>query len=264
MICSRRYLHKMLKLLKYDLKRNLNTFASLFALLIILQGIVTIVGDVRKWDDVFIVFFSMMLYTLTGTMLGIMSVNTYRKNIKSYSRRLVPKRPILHVISSLILGLAAEFVLLIIMVIHVLIYYSYFGDLHRVFNSISISFSAGLSIGIQFILLFTFLYCAIVLSTTIAASMKAKVGVWVGIGAFFVIQLILYKAETMILSALGLDSDSPFLFIRESEVVGTTTRAVFTINGQLSGSLASVIIEFFFIAGMLYATSWLLRHKEQV
>ncbi|MBP1904567.1 uncharacterized membrane protein YidH (DUF202 family) [Paenibacillus turicensis] len=254
----------MLKLLKYDLKRNLNTFASLFALLIILQGAVTIIGNTRHWDDVIIVFLILMLYALTGAMLGIMSVNTYRKNIKSYSRRLVPKRPIWHVISSLILGLAAEFVLLIIMLVHTLIYLSYVGDLNRVFNSISISFSGGVSIVVQFVLFFTFMYCAIVLSTTIAASIKGKVGVWVGIGSYFVIQIILWKVETMILSVLGFDSDSPFLFIRESEVVGTTSRAVFSINGQLSGSVASVIIEFFFIACMLYATSWLLRHKEQV
>lgn len=254
----------MLKLLKYDLKRNLNTFASLFALLIILQGAVTILGNTRHWDDVTIIVFIIMLYSLTVLMLGVMSVNTYRKNIKSYSRRLVPKRPIWHVISSLILGLSAELVLLIIMFTHALIYYSYVGNLSRVINSISLSFWGGVWIGVQFILFFTFMYCAIVLSTTIAASIKTKVGVWVGIGSFFVIQFILFKLEMMILSALGLDNDPLFLLKRESEQVGTATGVVFTVNGQFSGGLTSIIIECIFLAGMLYATSWLLRHKEQV
>jgi hypothetical protein len=255
----------MLKLLKYDLKRNLNTFASLFALLIILQGAVTIIGKTRQWDDVVIVFLIMMLYALTGAMLGIMSVNTYRKNIKSYSRRLVPKRPIWHVISSMVLGLAAEFLLLLIMVIHVLAYYSYVGSLSRVFSSISISFWGGVSIAMQFVLFFVFLYCAIVLSTTIAASIKAKVGVWVGIGAFFVIQGLLWKIETVILSALGLANDSPFLFVTETQRISITNdAAVFTFNNQFGAGWTAFIIDLIFIAGMLYATSWLLRHKEQV
>lgn len=255
----------MLKLLKYDLKRNLNTFASLFVLLIILQGAVTIIGKVRQWEDVVIIFLIMMFYSLTAAMLGIMSVNTYRKNIKSYSRRLVPKRPIWHVISSLVLGISAEFVLLIIMFIHVLIYFSYVGSLNQVFNSISISFSGGVSIGMQFILVFTFMYCAIVLSTTIAASFKTKVGVWVGIAIFFVIQGILYKVETMIISAFGLSNELPLLFEAGGNHMGTSKGvSVLTIDGQFSSGWASFIIESIFIAGMLYATSWMLRHKEQV
>lgn len=259
----------MLKLLKYDLKRNLNTFASLFVLLIILQGTITILGNTRHWDPVIIVFLIMMLYSLTGTMLGIMSVNTYNKNIKSYSRRLVPKRPIWHVISSMVLGLAAQFILIILMIIHVLIYYAYVDDLGKIFSSISISFWSAFSIIIQFVLFFIFLYCAIVLSATITASIKAKVGVWVGIGAFFVIQAILWKVQNTIFSALGLEGEYPYRFVRQFEQVDATNGAMLTVNGHFgagwnSVGWTSVIIDLVFIASMLYATTWLLRHKEQV
>jgi hypothetical protein len=169
----------------------------------------------------------------------------------------------------MVLGLAAQFILIILMIIHVLIYYAYVDDLGKIFSSISISFWSAFSIIIQFVLFFIFLYCAIVLSATITASIKAKVGVWVGIGAFFVIQAILWKVQNTIFSALGLEGEYPYRFVRQFEQVDATNGAMLTVNGHFgagwnSVGWTSVIIDLVFIASMLYATTWLLRHKEQV
>lgn len=255
----------MLKLLKYDLKRNSNTFLSMFVLLIILQSITTIAGAMRKWDSVIVVFLILMLYSVALLMVGILSVNTYRNNIKSYNRRLVPVRPISHIVSSMILGIAAELIIIVIMILHGVIYSMYEGNLNKVINSISISFSTGFIMLLEFILFFVFLYSAIVLSTTIAASIRGKMGTWIGIFSFFIIQGALYKIETLLTSALGLPDNSTFVFINEAERLSNSSgEPMFSIGGNIGAGWFTVILDIVMITGMLAATSWLLRHKEQV
>ncbi|MNJ35612.1 hypothetical protein D3C77_303620 [compost metagenome] len=255
----------MLKLLKYDLKRNSNTLLSMFVLLIILQGIVTVTGVMREWDSVITVFLILLLYSVALLMVGIQSVNTYRNNIKSYNRRLVPVRPISHIVSSMVLGIAAELIILVIMILHGIIYSVYEGNLDRVISSVSVSFSTGLVMLLEFLLFFIFLYSAIVLSTTIAASVRGKIGTWIGILSFFLIQGALYKIETMLNSALGFPENYTFIFINEAERLSNSSgEAAFRIGGNFGAGLFTLTLDIVLITGMLFATTWLLRNKEQV
>lgn len=82
----------MMKLLKYDLKRNATTFLSVGAILIALQLIISIMGNIRGWDPKIILALTIVLYSFVGTFSVILVAITYRKNIKAYSRRLLPQR----------------------------------------------------------------------------------------------------------------------------------------------------------------------------
>ncbi|MGV2795207.1 hypothetical protein GNF78_18590, partial [Clostridium perfringens] len=92
----------MMKLLKYDWKRNANTFSGLLAVLVLVQIILSMIGKVRGWDESVIVVSSFIFYVTAGIITMILVCNTFESNIKAYHRRLLPVHPAWTVLSSLL------------------------------------------------------------------------------------------------------------------------------------------------------------------
>lgn len=256
----------MMKLLKYDLKRNAATFLSVGTILVLLQLIVSVVGNVRGWSQISILVLSLVLYSFTATLSVILVTITYRNNIKAYSRRLLPKRSIDTVLSVLILGWITGIVLLAIALLHGVIYNSFAGIVSAdaiadIFNS----FSDILIVLFQLFWAYTFLFVTIILSSTISASIKGKVGRWIGIVSFFTIQSVLAWVEMKLLKVS--ENGMGLVISRGTEVkisnVADGGQLTFD-RSLLSIEWSSVALELVFIALILYATVLLLNRKEQV
>lgn len=180
----------MLRLLKYDWKRNANLSLGLLAVLVFLQIAIGVVGNVRGWEQSLIFVLSFMLYAMTGIILIILASKTYENNIKAYSRRLLPIRPMWTAVSSIVLWWILSLVLGVIVIIHYIIYsrFVYFGSwfpqefvVSDVLDWLKIVFITGWML--------TFLMICILASITIGASvsLRGKAGTWVGILAFILI-----------------------------------------------------------------------------
>ncbi|WP_110934174.1 hypothetical protein [Paenibacillus bouchesdurhonensis] len=181
----------MLRLLKYDWKRNANLSLGLLAVLVVLQIAIGVVGNVRGWEQSIMFMLSIMLYVMTGIILIILASKTYENNMKAYSRRLLPIRPMWNAVSCIVLWWLFNIVLGAVAFIHYWIYsrFVYF-DLWwpqelvvaDVLGWFEIIFLIGWSL--------TFLMLSILVSMTIGASvsLRGKAGTWVGLLAFILIQ----------------------------------------------------------------------------
>lgn len=191
----------MLRLLKYDWKRNANLSLGLLAVLVFLQIVIGVVGNTRNWEQSVIFVLSFMLYAMTGIILIILASKTYENNMKAYSRRLLPIRPMWSAVSSIVLFWLFSAVLGAIVFIHYWIYsqFVYPGSwwphelaVADMLDGFKIIFIIGWSL--------TFLMMSILLSMTIGASvsLRGKAGTWVGILAFIVIQNVLSWVEHLL------------------------------------------------------------------
>ena len=256
----------MMKLLKYDLKRNATSFLSVGTILILLQLILSIVGNVRGWDQIAILVLSLVLYSFTATLSVILVTITYRNNIKAYSRRLLPKRSIDTVLSVLVLGWITGVVLIAISLLHGVIYNFFVGVVSDdQIAEILGSLSDVLTVLFQMFWAYTFLFVTIILSSTISASIKGKVGRWIGIVSFFTIQSVLAWVEMKLLKVS--DNGMGLVIFQGTDVKVTNVadggqltfdRSVLAIDWR------SVGIELVFIGLIIYATVLLLNRKEQV
>ncbi|MDQ0091461.1 hypothetical protein J2T12_004898 [Paenibacillus anaericanus] len=256
----------MMKLLKYDLKRNASTFLSVGAILIALQLIISIMGNIRGWDPKIILTLTIVLYSFVGTFSVILVAITYRKNIKAYSRRLLPQRSSNIIFSVLVLGWITFIVLLAISVLHIVIY-NYF---ERILSADQIADLLGsvpdvLVVLFQLFWAYTFLFVTIMLASTISASIKGRLGGWIGIISFFAIQSALNWLEVKLLGETNGASGLVISRGTEVELTNMTGGGQLTIDRSLLLiDWRTVTIELIFIALIIYATALLLNRKEQV
>lgn len=257
----------MMKLLKYDVKRNATTFLSVGTILILVQLILSITGNARGWEQPVIYILSFMLYSFTATIIYIVLIRSYRHNIKAYSRRLLPIRSIWLILSVVVLSWLTLIALIGIIILHVALY-GYLIGFQYVDVQVMKALPVALVLLFQMFWWYTFLFIAIVLSSTISASIRGKLGTWIGIISFFVIQSVLSWIEVKLLNltnGVGIDSMS-MVVVRRSVTSNVDVPGLSTMvnSGVLTIDWLSVLIETVFMALMLYATVLLLNRREQV
>lgn len=179
----------MMKLLKYDWKRNANAIIATAAVLLLVEVLLTVVGKWKGWQLEAIYVFSILAYGGAFVMLWITACRTYGSNIKSYSRRLLA-RPSWHTtVSPLVLGAIGTIVLGLVIGIHTAIFISVMGietELGHLFDNVWHTLTVLLW------LLWSILFTAIIIffCITFAATITGKGGTWLGIVAFIVIETI--------------------------------------------------------------------------
>ncbi|GJM83916.1 hypothetical protein HMSSN139_64120 [Paenibacillus sp. HMSSN-139] len=67
----------MMKLLKYDIKQNANTVLGLAAVLVIVQGLLSIAGNLRNWDGEAIFVLTIVLYLAAAIILIVQACKTF-------------------------------------------------------------------------------------------------------------------------------------------------------------------------------------------
>lgn len=247
----------MMKLLKYDWKRNSTTLLGAFAILLIVQIAITVAGSVRDWELGIKLGLSMLAYGSVSVLMVVIACKTFDFNIKAYHRRLLPVRSVWGIVSSLILACASLLALGLLMGLHMWYYWNSAGvPLENIDFS---EFPVLHMIGLALLMAWKFIYLMITIffSITVARSITKKGSVWIGILVFFVLQNVLGWL-------------SHVLFGEEAAWVGPLATISFDQTdiavsaGQYSlawGSLAFEVI----IAGLiLYATVYLIDRKVEV
>ncbi|MGZ7442933.1 hypothetical protein [Paenibacillus sp. TH7-28] len=250
----------MMKLLKYDLKRNANTFLGMAAILVIVQAVLSIVGNVKGWDDGLIIAFNIILYVSAGIIMLVLVCKTFEANIKAYNRRLLPVHPAWTVLSSLLLGLVTAAVFVAVMFTHALLY------LH--FKGISYDLTFGQASAKDWLLIalaaawgYTVLVLTIFTAITIGASIsiRGKAGTWIGIVSFFVIINVMSWLESLLFG----NSDSSDLSLGIFR--GSTNDALTVATGGIQFlSIAQFLFEAVFAGLMFYATIYLLSKRMEI
>lgn len=177
----------MMRLLKYDWKKNSTMLLSTAVILILVEAGLLITGYSRGWDEAFIIAISITLYIFASLLAVIMSYKNFHSNVKSYSRKLLPVRTVWSVLSPMALGILILVGLLIIICLHLLIYSWLYGE-PDISEILKYFFTTELAILIfQLFFSYIYSYMAVTLSIAIALTFR-KWRVWIGILSFIIIQ----------------------------------------------------------------------------
>lgn len=254
----------MMKLLKYDWKRNANTFLGLLAILVIVQIILSIIGKVRGWDESVIVVSSFIFYVTAGIITMILVCKTFESNIKAYHRRLLPVHPAWTVLSSLLLGVLTAAVVAAFALVHAFIYFnnhhiSYHNFMGSGSQGLRDLFLIALTAAWGYILLLLIIFAA----TTIGASIsiRGKAGTWISILSFFMISSVMGWLEGLLFG----DNDPPRLRIGVFHLgAGADASGAQATGGIEFLSFAPFLYEAAFAGVMFYAMTYLLRKKMEI
>ncbi|MEK5162436.1 hypothetical protein NYE69_08860 [Paenibacillus sp. FSL R5-0527] len=250
----------MMKLLKYDLKRNANTFLGMAAILVIVQAALSIVGNVKGWDDGLIIAFNIILYVSAGIIMLVLVCKTFEANIKAYNRRLLPVHPAWTVLSSLLLGLIMAAVFVAVAFIHALLYLHFKGipydlsfGLASVKDWLEITLAAAWGYSVLVLTVFT----AITIGASV--SIRGKAGTWIGIVSFFVIINVMSWLESLLFG----NGDSSVLSLGVFR--GSTNDTLTMATGSIQFlSIAEFLFEAAFVGLMFYATIYLLSKRMEI
>lgn len=250
----------MIKLLKYDWKRNSDGILSTIAILAVLEAALTITGLTQNWNESVVIPFSIFGYVLALSLLFIHCCRTFDQNLKSYSRRLLPIHPINGVGSTILLSWICVILIAVIAAIHIPIYFA-FSDIDTSFIKENVQFEKG---SILWIILgsawtFTSLLISILASITVARSFRFKRSAWIGILFFFGAQSIIAWISDVIFN-YGQDS----LGFVEINSTQTGNAMSFQSSFNLNTFTGPFLLELVFTAGFLYLMLYLLNKKVEI
>lgn len=248
----------MMRLLKYDWKRNSNVILGLITVLLISEILFTSIGYIRGWEFWLIMPLSMVAYGVVSTILLVIVCRTFGQNIKLYNRRLLPVHSIWTIVSSLIQAWISTVVVMILVIIHLWIFWN-MGSIGKILDLPSLVTSDYVLMALGGGWKYTFVMVTIFFSIVAALAIRKQWGLWFGILLFFVIQNVIQWVEYKI-------------FTSDSAWVGQT----FSIRIEEGGSATPITNETFqipwgpfifeiLLAGVLiYAMVKLIDRKVEV
>ncbi|REK76123.1 hypothetical protein [Paenibacillus paeoniae] len=104
----------MIKLLKYDWKRNATTTLAGLLILLVAQLIITTIGWRNGWNPQAVIVIAFMLFLFSGFLIFLVACQTFHANMKAYSRRLLPLPTIYTIVSPLVLMFGLTFALFLL------------------------------------------------------------------------------------------------------------------------------------------------------
>lgn len=247
----------MMRLLKYDWKRNSNSILGLMAVLLIIQVLITSVGSMNGMEFAVRLTLSMLSYGVVSAILLVIVCRTFDQNIRLYNRRLLPVRTIWSIASSVIQAWISMFILMALVILHLWIFWNMEG-FGEIMNLSAVGVSDFILIALSGTWEFTFAILMIFFSITAARTVRKKWGVWLGILLFFVIQYVLQWLEHK-------------FFTIESSLVGQT----FAIRFEQGDTVAAIheeslhipigpfVFEMLIAAVIVYAMVYLIDRKVE-
>ncbi|EHB54268.1 MULTISPECIES: hypothetical protein [Paenibacillus] len=248
----------MMRLLKYDWKRNATTLLGALAVLLIVQVLITVTGSIRHWEPGIMMILSMLAYGSASVLLLVVTCKNFASNIKAYHRRLLPVRSVWSIASSLFLACATLLVLSILMLAHAWLYWRMSGlpweALHLSELPIWYYVANALLAAWQFIFLMITIFFAI----TVSRSVTKKGSVWIGILVFFVLHYLLGWMNHLLFGTedLWIGPAATIQFGNETSVNISPGEYVFAWGG--------LAFELVIAALIVYATAYLIDRKVEV
>lgn len=253
----------MMKLLKYDWKRDSNTIYSVLAVLVVAQLLLHWVGTSRGWEPMIVIGIGLMMYVCAMVVMVITGSKAYIKNLRSYQRRLVPIHPIYHVLSSLLFSTLIMVAVFVIALIHGLLLnpWSEFTALLELGNiqptawDVITSIASGIW-GTFFVMLLVYF------SITVGAmvNIRGKAGVWVGIIVFIIITNMISLISETIFEQAGSAANFGIVQIESGSSAVPDTVSV----SSLGTGLGSFLFELVAAALLLWLMAWPIRKKLEI
>ncbi|ULO05190.1 hypothetical protein H1230_18965 [Paenibacillus sp. 19GGS1-52] len=180
----------MLKLLKYDFRRNRDRILRVYAITLLVQVGLWIFADktgiwiLGKETNGGMFIGNIFTYLVAGIILQSYNIRTYDHNLRSYHRRLLPVNPVLSVLSPLLLGWILLLGVVAMAELHL--------GLYILFNSADFLpanfWSVSTASLLQMVWVAGYLMILLMLSITVARSLRIKGQVWIGIAVFFIVE----------------------------------------------------------------------------
>lgn len=242
----------MLRLVKYDFRRNRDRILAIFVITILAQfGI-----GLANFADYEMFSLNPIAYVITVIIFMVFSVQTYAHNTKSYQRRLLPVKTLYTVLSPLLLFLALITVVLVMASIHLGVYIMMYSKSFLPVNFWSV---AGIGI-LQIYWSVVFLMLTGMFSVTLVRSLRIRGRVWIGIATLYLLQNGLTYIEYLIFGTYfsALDNAFQFGIIKDSELPSgiVLTRDVF--------NLWPTLFEFAIMVILLYIITKLVKKRVEL
>lgn len=219
----------MMKLLKYDWKRNENSILVAFMIWLLAQIIFTALGWIYGWDELIINIITTILYGVGGLFAFLLACQTFNGNIKAYSRRLLPLPLFYTILSPLILIIAAQVAIGLLYIAHDMLFTVLFHTnslLSIIGSHLDVVESVSVALGI----LWSTIAITIVIFFAIASShtVAGRGGTMLGIIVAVVLFSLLSWFDRLIFSSMDRSSESFgfFRLIMEETVDGKISMEV--------------------------------------
>ncbi|OXL86227.1 hypothetical protein BCV73_26445 [Paenibacillus sp. SSG-1] len=243
----------MIKLLKYDLKRNATLLLGGMAILLLCEFVLL---WSRATDEVKIVL-SVLFFGAVSVIYFISSLRVFDYNISTVSRRLVPVGALSYVGASLLYGLLNSLVMTVIgaaftayMVVNLGGGFSWAGQ---------IPVWAIVLIIVEYLFLLVYGFLTFYMTIALARSLVTKGVFWVGLLIFIVLTIVLSYVEDFL---FGQDSSALFgsVDLQWSSQSGVLARE---LPGLLSAwqTWGSIVFEGLLCVAFLYVIKWCIEKK---
>lgn len=249
----------MMRLLKYDWKRNSNVILGLMAVLLITQILIMSVGSMNDWEWGLMLVLSMLVYGAVSAILMVIVCRTFDQNIKLYNRRLLAVRTIWTIVSSLIQAWISTLVILTLVILHLWIFWRML-EIGPVLDLTKITVSDYILSAFVSIWQYTFIMLIIFFSITAARVIRKQWGLWFGILIFFFILYVIQWVEHKVLAVADYKWVGATFSLRIEE--GGTT-APFN-HEALSVPVGPIIFEVLLAGLLIYVMVKLIDRKVEV
>jgi hypothetical protein len=250
----------MIKLLKYDFKRNAMMIIGVMAILILAQVTMMLFISNNEVETVL----SILVYIIAGVILFITPIRTFAYNLKAYHRKLLPVHTWKSILSPMIMGGLSLLILSLLAGIHGYAYLSIYGDIQIILDYISMYPLDTIMTIFTAIWIIIHIMITIFLSITIAASIRMKGSTWIGILSFFLIVNGLSWIESRF---TGDSNGQPFQFFSlQTDSIGNGISTTTNFNSMyLSGNfIGTFIFELVCSIAFLYIMVKLIDRKVEV
>lgn len=239
----------MLKLVKYDFRRNRDMILAVFVVTILVQIWIGFVNFTEQ--EMFSL--NAVVYVIAVLIVYVFALRTYVHNLKSYNRRLLPKKTLYTVLSPMVLFL----VLLLGVVMMVLIHLGVYAMMYST-SYLPTSFWKGASFSVVLLFWFTgFSMLLVMFSITVALSIRFKGRVWIGIITCFILQYVISFLEEWIFEGSASDNALRVGLIDES-----TFRGMSSLSREVS-IIWPTLFEAFIAVIMLYGIVKLVKKRVE-
>lgn len=242
----------MMKLLKYDLRRNANTLLGIAAILLIVQVSITLFVSI----EVLQLILSIMAYFTAGIIVFVTMIKTYTYNIKAYHRKLLPVHTFQTVVSPIFLGISCLLVLMIAAGTQGYIYSSNIPQLANLWETVKMSWTDTSIVLLSGLWSIIYLVIMIFLAITIAYSIRMKGSFWFGVVAF----LLLWNGLSWIESLIFNNQDTKIFQVNSLQIDVTqnhisSSALPLNITSQFTGAIIfemiCAVIFFYIIVKLL-------------
>lgn len=243
----------MIRLLKYDLKRN--AVALLGALTVLVLAMVCIEIFNRSAEQRLVS--RLVAYTVAFVLIFVQAIKTYAKNIKSYSRRLLPVNLVNHVLSPAVMAVMNLLILGLLFLLHNWILTAF--HLNPMLKTANLNVAATGFVGLIILWATSVQLMIIFTSITLAMSFRVKARVWIGIVALFALQYVFSLLGDLIPNSIT-HLSGEFLSYKNT----TYGYSIDITTGDVALSLINFVVELIFTVALITLTVQLLKRRVEI